>query len=778
MAAGFGTTVKFSAEAEDKVSAPLEKATGATQGLFQSAGLAGGSLSSLGSLGAVLPGMLGPAAASAGALSAALGPIAIAVGVAMAAVQGFNMVVGESNRVLMESVNTFAVFEKKLAEVQTILGVTREAMAEVTDVALSMGAAYGKSAAEELAGFYQTASAGFANASQAATIMDTSNKLATAGITDMSSSVDLLTTVLNGFQMQAQDSMEVSDALFTTVRAGKTTVGELAASFGNVVPSAAAAGAQLDETLAALASLTLAGQSTAEASTALARSFDFLVKKPEQAMREFEKFGLEADQLDVRGRGLQLVIADIAKAFEGNEEALAQAIPQIRAFKAIMPLAGSQAESFNRILGEMEGKIGATDQAFDVIANTLSFQRDRWESMMEGIKTRLGQVFAPAIRTALDILNDLLGVIEKLPAPIKNTIFGIAGIGLALPSVVGKIGSLLWTLAKLSVVVLVVGNIFVMLQTLILGLAPAMGAIIGRVIKFAVAWRKNLDNIQEKIKQWATNVKLIIRGLGEAIANEGMISGPLHKELEEAGVTEWVAKLFVVFDRLKTTMEAFWEAFSTAVINGAESLGEAFPELQALSDMFKGLGEDSEAFAETLDPDAFKEFGATAGKAMGEIIRFLAEAGRNWEENKETIEAVVDFLKLMGEVIKAILPIAQALWKVIGPILKFGVEALPFLFGAVPETTQVKPGMPGEEGAPELSAAEKTGQVGHTVGTGLLQAAISAVSPAAGLLLSGNQMRKQVIQLNTTIEVDKEKLASKVQEVEMETGEESFAPTG
>jgi len=780
MAAGFGTTVKFSATAENNVSGPMDKASGSLKGAGQAAAGAGTSLSSLGSLGQVLPGIMGPAAASMGALSAALGPIAIGIGLIVGAIGGFNMIVDEANRVMSISIDTFGLFEKKLAEVQTILGVTRKAMEGVTDAALGFGATYGKSAAEELEAFYATASAGFADAAQASMVMDTANKLAVAGVTDMNSSVDLLTTVLNGFGIAAEGAGGVSDALFTAVRAGKTTVGELAAAFGNVVPSASAAGATLEDTLSAMAALTLAGQSTAEASTALARAFDVLIKQPPQVLAEFKKFGIEAEDLNVKERGLLPVIESISQGFKGNEDALAQAIPQIRAFKAIMPLAGKQMEAFVGTLDAMDDKLGATDQAFNTIANTLSFQRDRWNSMMEGIKTRLGQVFAPAIKTALDILNDLLGVIEKLPAPIKNTIFAMAGIGFALPSVLGKLGSLIWTLTKLAAVALVVGNLVIVFQGALAGMIPALGGIIGRVIKFAVAWRKNLDNIQDRVKRWATNIKLILRGLGEAIANEGMISGPLAKELEEAGVVSWVAKLFVAFDRLKLFMESFWEGFSTAVIAGAESIGEAFPEIQALIDLIKAGGEDAEGFAKALDPEGIKKFATETGKALGEIVRFLADGGRAWKENQETIEAVVEALKLMGEVIKALLPVAQALWKVIGPILQFGADMLGPLLGGGPPP-QVKPagtegGVPIEE--EPASAGEITGSILNAAIPSLLQTGVTAVSPGAGLALQGLGVGKQAIEIHTTLEVDKEKLASKVQQVEVETGEEQFEAAG
>lgn len=779
MPAGFGATINFSAQAEDKVSGPMEKAAVATKGMGGAAKTATTSLSSMGSLSALMPGVMGPAVASMGAMSAALGPIAIAAGIAIAAIGGFNMAVNGATQTLETSIGTFGVFEKKLAEVQTILGVTRGAMEEVTDVALDFGATYGKSAAEELEGFYQTASAGFADAAQAATVMDTANKLAVAGITDMNSSVDLLTTVLNGFGLAAEASGEVSDALFTTVRAGKTTVGELSSAFGTVVPSASAAGAKLDETLSALAALTLAGQSTAEASTALARSFDVLIKQPPIMIKEFKKFGIEAADLNVKERGLLPVIKSISEGFKGNEEALAKAIPQIRAFKAIMPLAGKQMAAFEKTLASMEGKLGATDDAFEIIANTLSFQQDRWRSMMEGIRTRVGQVFAPALRKALDILNDLLGLIEKLPPEMKSTIFAFAGLGLALPTVVGKFTSFVWAAVKVGAALGVVASILPLIAPQ-LGIAGlAFGPLIGRAIKFATAWRKNLDGMRDRVKKWGENIKLVLKGLGEAILHKGYIRGPIDQELKETGLLPWVSKLYQVFEGLRTFFESFWEGFSAAVLGGAESLGEAFPELQAILDFFKMGEEGAENMGKKLPIETFGAMGKKAGEEIGKIIGWIGDFGDSWEENKSKVEEVTTAIEAVADAIKQITPAVEAMWAVVGPILDSmgavfgiltGVVKAPTIRGTrtrfVPEEFETVHRAGGVSGFVAEAAEGPRGRPG--MGTPPGEGAVGAPGGAAV---------KEVANIRIELDIDKSKVAEKVIEATREAGEETFKPS-
>ena len=78
---------------------------------------------------------------------------------------------------------------------------------------------------------------------------------------------DAITTILNAYKMSAEEAGTVSDQLFTTVRLGKTTFGELGASIAQVAPIAAAYGISIDQVLGAVASLTKQGTPTAQAMT-------------------------------------------------------------------------------------------------------------------------------------------------------------------------------------------------------------------------------------------------------------------------------------------------------------------------------------------------------------------------------------------------------------------------------------------------------------------------------------------------------------------------------
>ena len=98
-------------------------------------------------------------------------------------------------------------------------------------------------------------------------ILEVSAKAAVGGLTETETAADAITTILNAYKMSAEEAGTVSDQLFTTVRLGKTTFGELGASIAQVAPIAAAYGISIDQVLGAVASLTKQGTPTAQAMT-------------------------------------------------------------------------------------------------------------------------------------------------------------------------------------------------------------------------------------------------------------------------------------------------------------------------------------------------------------------------------------------------------------------------------------------------------------------------------------------------------------------------------
>ena len=82
---------------------------------------------------------------------------------------------------------------------------------------------------------YSAISAGVDTA-HAVEFVEKATRLAAGGFTESQTAVDVLTTALNAYGLSVAETERVSDILITTQNLGKTTVNELAASVGKVIP--------------------------------------------------------------------------------------------------------------------------------------------------------------------------------------------------------------------------------------------------------------------------------------------------------------------------------------------------------------------------------------------------------------------------------------------------------------------------------------------------------------------------------------------------------------
>ena len=145
------------------------------------------------------------------------------------------------------SVKLAGDFQKSLKEVGTLMGgLTDRQMKDMSRELRHLSQTSGLALSSLSKAKYDVVSAGFANAADSAKILGATTRLAVGGVTSAATAADILTTALNAYGKEAGSVNDVSDTLFTTVKLGKTTMDELGASLGTVLPVARAAGLEFD----------------------------------------------------------------------------------------------------------------------------------------------------------------------------------------------------------------------------------------------------------------------------------------------------------------------------------------------------------------------------------------------------------------------------------------------------------------------------------------------------------------------------------------------------
>lgn len=268
---------------------------------------------------------------------------------------------------IRKGVTDFLDYSRALNDVRTIMDETTLSFAQADKNVRRVAISLGLSEIDVAAGLYQTLSAGVTDTAQAMIVLEGAAGLAVAGSASVAETVDLLTTTINAFNVDVTaDSVEnLNDVLFETVRLAKTTVPELARSIGQIAPFAAQANVSLEETLGALAALTLGGKKTSQAVVQLRQQFVTYFKaqeKSKNAVKEINAVSgeqvIQFDAVALSAKGLVGTLEEVRDATGGNVDTIALLFPNIRALGSVLDLAGNQFERFKKITDQVTNSQG------------------------------------------------------------------------------------------------------------------------------------------------------------------------------------------------------------------------------------------------------------------------------------------------------------------------------------------------------------------------------------------------------------------------------------
>ena len=249
------------------------------------------------------------------------------------------------------------VFNQQVGQIATLTDISTR---DIKQNVRSMSAEFGLAKDELTKGLYDALSAGVPK-DNVFDFMRTASKAAIAGASSTAESVDILTTAMNSFKIPASEAESVSDALFTTVRLGKTTLSELSQSFAQVGPIASSSGVAIEQVLAATASLTKQGVPTAQAMTQIRGAIIAMNRE----------LGDGWSKTMTLQEGMQ-AMADKAG---GSQNALKDLTGRVEGMNAILAVTGENAEGAAEDLAALTNAAGATDGAFGKMEGTHAFAK-------------------------------------------------------------------------------------------------------------------------------------------------------------------------------------------------------------------------------------------------------------------------------------------------------------------------------------------------------------------------------------------------------------------
>ena len=327
------------------------------------------------------------------------------------------------------SVAASITFEDSMAKVSTIADETEVSYDSMKKSIIDLSNQTGISANDIADNVYNAISAGQSTA-DAVNFVTESTKLAKAGFAEASQSLDILTTILNAYGLEASEVTNVSDILVQTQNKGKTTVAELASSMGKIIPTANSVNVNLEQLGTGYALMTAKGIATAETTTYMNSMLNELSDSGSTVASILkEKTGKSFAELMESGTSLGDAMAIIEQKANNSGLAMSELWSSSEAGKAALVLATDAGQAFNSTLSDMQNSAGATDTAFEKVNNTTGNKLKQSLNEVKNSAINMGDTLAPVTSMVAEGFSKITGMLSNLSSEQLKTIAGIgAGV--------------------------------------------------------------------------------------------------------------------------------------------------------------------------------------------------------------------------------------------------------------------------------------------------------------------------------------------------------------
>lgn len=368
------------------------------------------------------------------------------------------------------SVKVAGDFDAAFREIASLLDVPIEQLGEFRQSILDYAGSSTQSIDEITTSLYQAIS-NQVDYAESLDVLNKAEQLAVAGRAGLTETTLALVQSLNAYGLGMDQAQRFSDALFTTVKLGSTTLPQLAGSLSQVTGSAATLQIPFETLLAAIATLTTGGATTEQAITRLNQVMTAFIKPSSEASTIADDLGINFSAAAVKSKGFETVLQEVITATGGSEEKMGRLFGSADALKAIFPLAGAASEQFRANLAAFGDTAGATAEAFGKLKDDINLGgqtiANTFTKILIAIGTPLLDEFGGVAAAISSIFNSIAGsatagkvkelvdyieaqfgrledvlatVAENLPAALEMADF--SGFKAGLDAVIGAIGRL------------------------------------------------------------------------------------------------------------------------------------------------------------------------------------------------------------------------------------------------------------------------------------------------------------------------------------------------
>ena len=478
-------------------------------------------------------------------------------------------------KIILSTVGAAIKFEDEMTKINTLVGISSSTTKEWEGDLLKISLATTKGPQELAKALFVITSAG-ERGSGALEILESAAKASAVGLGDTAQIARVVTAAMQAWGPEALNAGKATDILMATVREGNLDAASLAASIGQVLGIAAQVGVTFADVGAFIATFTRLGVDASIATTSLRSVLSLLIKPSADASKALAEAGTSMGELRAMAgeQGLAATLNFLVQKFEGNEEALARVIPNIRALGGVLGTSGVQGDRFIEITESINESLGLTNKAFEETTKTSGFQFRQSMTELNVQMLAMGNTALPVLTAALDGMKLFL---EDISTTVEVTVKAIVFLG-------EKVGELA-TLIEENI-----GEVSVVWTTL-QDAAEKVGKVFDDVFGVGGDIINAVGSAVSSVENEVTNIVSKLGPVGEAVNEVGEFFGDVF------GIGGVIASAIeYMADKAAEEVEAIIKPFRDVLIAATEATTWAFDKaFGSGGDIDKSLEEAEES---------------------------------------------------------------------------------------------------------------------------------------------------------------------------------------
>lgn len=332
-------------------------------------------------------------------------------------------------------------YDEELHQLQAIAAVSDTSLGKIKDTIESVAVATEFTSLELAKASTVLAQAGL-SATQIEGTLPAIAKLATATGTDLATSVDVITSSLNIYNLQTTEAEHLTNALTTAMNESKADIAGFQTAIQYAGNFAAQLGVSFEETAAAISAAAQAGiRSKSMLGTGLRAVLTEFLKPTKKLQDQLATVGLTIEDIDVKARGLSNVLRTLKQSGFGAEQAFKGMERRGAAFLAALI---NQTDFIDDVRLKMAGST-ASIEANETQMEALAKQIKNFQNVIGTAATKGLSPFVSLLSKLLKMTNTLAQ--SKLSGGLFS-VFLAGGISVSTITILEKISNTYKTLTS------------------------------------------------------------------------------------------------------------------------------------------------------------------------------------------------------------------------------------------------------------------------------------------------------------------------------------------